>query len=482
MSQIIIKEDGKWDFGLGDLQSKLILTEKICPRCGRKCLFPDDGEPGLSPHKAAGKLAWYKENLFRGEWVCKVCCRLNNVEDLEPAPRPPEIKVKVEITETSAVVCQNKTEKVMVFDEKFCGFELEYEVFNHELMMRFVATDDKDALLGVEGSRWLSKGGSVLESSISGAGKSVARLQRALSYALGLSAFGVSPVNGKRLKSLIMQAENDFGDEAEIFQGVVNGLLRTYGAAQGLTVEDILKAAQENIIVCRISASGDVFAQVLDLMIKMHAPDIVWVDPMFPYWGKALSDLGAFTEFTRNRIAPILARHKTALWLTHHFEKTGKGFFGPSDLQNWVRACVEITKCEADPEVFCFNYTKRGERSGVPDRKYHARHSAEGLFWEPAAAPAALSAPAARRLPAPAINKEAEAAKKEADELRRALSLVKVGSEFEVKELLGKLRAEFGCAQRKAEYLWQLMKEKSNICDFVQIVPGKYRCEEAKAF
>ena len=470
------------DFGLGDMRSSLVLTEKLCPRCGRKCLFPDDGEPGLSPNKAPNKRAWYNENLFRGERICKVCCRANYIEDLGEPPRPTEIKVTVRVTETNAPICPSEVKRMTVFDEKFMSFELEYEVFKHDAMLSFEPLTDADALLGVEGSRWLSKGGTVLESSISGAGKSVARLQRALSYALGLSAFGVAPVNGKRIKSLILQAENDFGDESEIFQGVVKGLLRTHGATHGLTVEDILKAAKENILVCRISASGEVFAQALDLMIKMHQPDMIYIDPMFPFWGSALSDLGTFTEFTRNRIAPILARYKTALWLTHHFEKTGKGYFGPSDLQNWVRACVEISRCQDDPDIFCFSYTKRGERSGVPNQKHYAKHSGEGLFWEDAAAPIGVSAPVARRLPAPAISKEDEAKAKEADELKRALALVKTGDDFEVMELLGKIETEFGCQERKAESIWKLMREKGDMFDFVKVAPGKYRCEEPKPF
>ena len=478
MSQNIIKENGEMDFGLGDMRSSLILTEKICPRCGRKVLFPDDGEPGLSPSKAASKQAWYNENLFRGEWHCKVCCKLNYVDDLEPAKPHHAIKLTVSVTENQVPVCGNKTEKITVFDEKFVAFELEYDRFDTDLMMSFDPMTDADALLGVDGGRWLCRGGTVLESSASGVGKSVSRFQRALSTSVGIGAFGVAPVGGRRLKSLIIQAENDFGDESEMFQGIIKGLVKVHGERLGLSARDIMDAAKENVIICRLSASGDVFAQALEFLIQRYKPDMVYADPMFSFWGNALSDLGEFTQFTRNRITPILFRHRVALWLTHHFEKTGKGFFGPSDLKNWARACVDISRCEEDPDIFCFHYTKRGERSGVLNQKHYARHSEDGIFWEDAAAPIGSSSPVAK----PATNKAEEAKAKEVDELRRAMALVKAGDEFEVRELLRRIEVEFGCQERKAEGIWRLMREKNDLYDFIKISPGKYRCEQAKLF
>ena len=480
MNQKIVLDNGDIDFGLGDLQSSLVLVEKLCPRCGRKAPFPEGGEPGLSAVAAVSKWSWYKEKLFGGEWHCKTCCRLNQFDDLAPAPRKQEIKVTVRVTEAQEPA--TTTERITVIDEKYCTFEIEYERFDTDMMMKFDAMADDDALLGIEGGRWLCKGGTVLESSASGVGKSVSRFQRALSNCVGIGAFGIAPVGNKRIRSLIIQAENDFGDESEMFQGIVNGLVKIHGGRLGLTAGDIMAAAKENIVVCRLSASGDVFAQALELLIKRYRPDIVYADPMFSFWGNALSDLGEFTQFTRNRITPILFRHRVALWLTHHFEKTGKGFFGPSDLKNWARACVDISRCEEDPDTFCFHYTKRGERSGVVNQKYFAKHSNEGIYWEETAEPIRVNAPVVRRLQASTINKEVEEKTKEADELKRAFKLVKPNDEIEVKDLLGRIKAEFACQQRKAEYIWQIMRAKGETFDFVQVAPGRYRVEEPKPF
>src|ERR1035437_10525976 len=108
MNQKIIADNGDIDFGLGDLQSSLVLVEKLCPRCGRKAPFPEGGEPGLPAVAAVIKWSWYKETLFRSEWHCKTCCRQNRIEDLDP--RPPEIKITVRVTETKEVICPNKVE------------------------------------------------------------------------------------------------------------------------------------------------------------------------------------------------------------------------------------------------------------------------------------------------------------------------------------------------------------------------------------
>ena len=46
-------------------------------------------------------------------------------------------------------------------------------------------------------------------------------MQMAVSWALGKEVFGIKPV--KHLKSLLIQAENDFGDVSEMLQGTVLG-------------------------------------------------------------------------------------------------------------------------------------------------------------------------------------------------------------------------------------------------------------------
>ena len=78
---------------------------------------------------------------------------------------------------------------------------------------KFDTTHDPDNVLG---NRWLCKGGSCLIVGQSGIGKSSFAMQMAINWALGKATFGIAPE--RPLKSLIVQAENDRGDIAEMLK------------------------------------------------------------------------------------------------------------------------------------------------------------------------------------------------------------------------------------------------------------------------
>lgn len=86
-------------------------------------------------------------------------------------------------------------------------------------LLDFVPTEDKDSILG---NRYLCRGGSCVIVAQTSAGKSSLGMQMAVVFALGLPFFGLKP--RKPLKSIIVQAENDLGDTAEMFQGVLLGM------------------------------------------------------------------------------------------------------------------------------------------------------------------------------------------------------------------------------------------------------------------
>ena len=71
------------------------------------------------------------------------------------------------------------------------------------------------------GKRWLCRGGSLVVVGQSGIGKSSLCMQLMILWALGLPAFNITPV--APLRSLLIQAENDVGDLAEMYQGVRQG-------------------------------------------------------------------------------------------------------------------------------------------------------------------------------------------------------------------------------------------------------------------
>lgn len=71
-------------------------------------------------------------------------------------------------------------------------------------------------------NRFLCRGGGLLLVGPTGVGKSSLSMQAKILWALGRPAFGIVPA--RPLKSLLIQAENDDGDLAEMRDGVIKGL------------------------------------------------------------------------------------------------------------------------------------------------------------------------------------------------------------------------------------------------------------------
>ena len=76
--------------------------------------------------------------------------------------------------------------------------------------------------------RFLCQGGGLLLVGPTGVGKSALAMQTMILWAVGREAFWITPT--RPLKSLLVQAENDDGDLAEMREGVFRGL--------GLTEEE----------------------------------------------------------------------------------------------------------------------------------------------------------------------------------------------------------------------------------------------------
>ena len=72
-----------------------------------------------------------------------------------------------------------------------------------------------------------------------GVGKSSLAMQAMILWALGKAAFGIKPA--RPLKSLLVQAENDDGDLAEMRDGVMRGL--------GLSEDERARACEMVLVV-----------------------------------------------------------------------------------------------------------------------------------------------------------------------------------------------------------------------------------------
>jgi hypothetical protein len=262
---------------------------------------------------------------------------------------------------------------------------------------------DRNTLIG---NRWLCKGGSVLINAQSGIGKSSLTMQLAIGWALhGIGAFsdaltfGLLPV--KPLKSLIIQAENDQGDQAEVLQSV----FCKYGKSQcGETERDLLN---ERVIFYRDNIhSGPDFLRVLETLVLKHTPDVVWIDPLMCYLGDDISDQAVVTKFC-NELNRISSKTGVLLAIIHHLPKPKEtsartdsdlaySGFGSSALTNWAREVITLQRVETEenqPLTCSLTMTKRRLRSnircyekGLPTSKIYIRHSPtperHGMIWQ----------------------------------------------------------------------------------------------------
>lgn len=262
-------------------------------------------------------------------------------------------------------------------------------------------SNDPNSVLG---NRWLCRCGSLVIVGQSGIGKSSLCMQLMILWALGREAFGIAPTRGKPLKSLLIQAENDIGDLAEMYQGVRKGM--------GLTPEEERLLESRIIIYRNTTHTGPEFAQMVAKLIERHKPDIVWVDPLLNFIGDDISEQKVISEFCCNQLNAISHRTGVIWALIHHTGKPSKdpksashwtasdlaySGLGSSALTNWSRETAVIQRVpmpEGAPPTFRFSMTKRRTRAGFLDMDDNqtdtifVRHSSgPGICWEQCAPP-----------------------------------------------------------------------------------------------
>jgi hypothetical protein len=261
-------------------------------------------------------------------------------------------------------------------------------------VMAYQTENDANSILG---KRWLCKGGSMLWIGQSGIGKSSLAVQMAITWAMGMCFCGIKPV--RPLKSIIIQAENDKGDCAEMAQGVVKGLEATTYEANRPESQKLLA---ENVIFIRDTVhTGAEFADVLRRLVQQHKPDLVWIDPLLSYVGDDISKQSVASDFLRNKLNPIAAETGCCFMVMHHTGKPSTdpkskshwkegdmayASFGSSELVNWARG-VNVVRLIRDG-IYEAHLVKRGKRAGARDLegnwtdKIYIQHSEQGIAWK----------------------------------------------------------------------------------------------------
>lgn len=245
------------------------------------------------------------------------------------------------------------------------------------------ARHDPDCLVG---NRWIVRGGSTLWGGLPGIGKSSLIMQFVLYWAKGETIFGLRPT--RPLRSLIIQAENDFLDVSEQIQGIASALSQVEGFVIA-DVADKIWIAQCNGI------TGPNFLGYLDGILQSYRSDLVWIDPLFAYAGCDLMNAEKTGRFLREGLFPLATKHQVSMQVAHHVPKrvtdpaqtSGSEIdfqflgFGTSEIQNAFRAVNILVPVQDERNLYKLVLSKRGERAGNQSRTVYLSHCDTGICW-----------------------------------------------------------------------------------------------------
>lgn len=244
----------------------------------------------------------------------------------------------------------------------------------------------------VLGNRWLCRGGSLSIIGQSGIGKSSFLMQMAIMLAIGRDFFGIYVP--QPYKCIVMQAENDTGDLAEAFKGVVSSMSLTSEEKDRLRTN--IKFYRETV------KAGESFVKLARKLIVHNKADFFFADPLLSFAGGNLSEQAYASQFLRNWIQPVLMETGVVwVWLHHTGKPKDKDSaagatvsdvaysgLGSSELTNWSREVAVLRRTDKVRPFFELVLTKRGKRAGILDKDGKTTHSlnlrhAEGrILWE----------------------------------------------------------------------------------------------------
>lgn len=244
--------------------------------------------------------------------------------------------------------------------------------------------------------RFLCQKGSLLFSGPTGVGKSSWVMQAAALWSCGLEAFGITPT--RPLRSLIIQAENDDGDLAEMRDGICTGLKLTLQQRQTFFSQVIVHSS--NGIVGKAFCSD-----VVSPLLSIYHPDLFVIDPALSFVGGAVKDQQVVTEWLRTFLNPLIFAHNCACLMSHHTNKPVSGRekpewrngemaylgTGSAEWANWARAILSL-QSTGEHGIYRLHAAKRGARigwkNGDDERVYEKliAHSKEKglIYWRDA--------------------------------------------------------------------------------------------------
>ena len=166
-----------------------------------------------------------------------------------------------------------------------------------------------DRLLG---NRFLVRGALATLVGPTGIGKSSFVIQATMCFAAGVPCLGIFPA--RPLRTLVIQAENDEGDLAEMRDGVINGL--------GFNPQQ-QEAAGENVHVLETAGSNGkaLVRNVLVPNIRQYEPDLLVIDPALGFLGGDTKEQVDVSAFLRGQLWPVAKQYGCGIWVVHHMNR-----------------------------------------------------------------------------------------------------------------------------------------------------------------
>lgn len=219
--------------------------------------------------------------------------------------------------------------------------------------------------------RFLCERGSLLLTGPTGVGKSSFNMQALALWSNCLPFFGITPA--KPLTSILIQAENDDGDIAEMRNGICTGLNFT---------ENQRKEFFQNVLVFSSNGvTGRKFCEeVLRPLLDLYPQNLVCIDPALSFMGGDVKEQKDVGSFLRQHINPQLFAHNCASMMVHHTNKPKSGNeetaplngdwayqgSGSAEWANWARAVLSL-QSSGTPGVYKLHAGKRAARIGWRD-------------------------------------------------------------------------------------------------------------------
>ena len=271
--------------------------------------------------------------------------------------------------------------------------KIEGDTFTWSDLTTMNTESDENNIIGVvngKTTRYLCKGHSAWLIGPSGVGKSSLMLQMGVSFALGRPIWGVTPQ--RQLRVLVIQAENDKGDMAEMAKGAEIGL--------GIFGDESL---EKQIRIRSVTGKiGQSFCAWLRKEIESFGAELVLVDPLLSFAGIDVSRQDQCSMFCRVWLDPVLRDTGAVLLSVHHTgkpkQRNGKDAtpltlnelayegLGSSELVNWARAVMFLQN--VGDGTFKLMFAKRGKRAGAvhpnlePTQVVWLQHAKDGtIFW-----------------------------------------------------------------------------------------------------